>query len=91
MSPVAYGPLQRAATEKAAKILGAEAAKTPSMLRSMGRTGTPTSLSTCYAEGERPLPQTGLLYFPYGGKVTGIRSLELIYSGTAGKAKLDLQ
>jgi hypothetical protein len=44
-----------------------------------------------FADGERPLPQAGLLYFPYGGKVAGIRSLELIYSGPAGKATLDLQ
>jgi hypothetical protein len=43
------------------------------------------------AEGELPLPRAGFLYFPYGGKVKGIRSLELIYSGAAGKAKVDLQ
>jgi hypothetical protein len=46
---------------------------------------------TALAEGELPLPQAGLLYFPYGGKVTGIRSLELIYSGPAGKVTLDLE
>jgi hypothetical protein len=43
------------------------------------------------ADGDRPLPQDGLLFFSYGGKVKGIRSLELIYSGPAGKATLDLQ
>lgn len=42
-------------------------------------------------EGDRPLPQAGFLYFPYGGKEKGIHTLELIYSGPAGKAKLDLQ
>ncbi len=42
-------------------------------------------------EGDRPLPQAGFLYFPYGGKAKGIHSLELIYSGPAGKTKLDLQ
>jgi hypothetical protein len=42
------------------------------------------------AEGELPLPRAGLLYFPYGGKAKGIRSLELIYSGAAGKATLNL-
>jgi hypothetical protein len=42
------------------------------------------------ANGERPLPQAGLLYFSYGGKASGIRSVELIYSGPAGKATLDL-
>ena len=42
------------------------------------------------ADGERPLPQAGLLYFSYGGKLYGIRSLELTYVGPAGKATLDL-
>jgi hypothetical protein len=42
-------------------------------------------------EGDRPLPQAGLLFFRYGGKAEGIKSLELIYSGSAGKASLDLQ
>lgn len=42
-------------------------------------------------EGERPLPEAGLLFFPYRGKTQSIRSLELIYSGPAGKATLDLQ
>jgi hypothetical protein len=41
--------------------------------------------------GERPLPQAGLLFFLYRGKSEGIKSLELIYSGAAGKATLDLQ
>jgi len=43
------------------------------------------------ADGDRPLPQDGLLYFSYGGNAKSIRSLELIYAGAAGKAKLDLQ
>jgi hypothetical protein len=43
------------------------------------------------AEGDRLLPQAGLLYFPYGGKVTSVRSIELIYAGPAGQAKLELQ
>jgi hypothetical protein len=42
-------------------------------------------------EGERPLPQAGLLFFLYRGKADGIKSLELIYSGAAGTATLDLQ
>ena len=41
-------------------------------------------------EGDRPLPQAGLIYFEYRGKRDGIRSLELIYSGSAGSATLDL-
>lgn len=43
------------------------------------------------AEGERPLPQAGLIYFQYRGKPESIHSLELIYSGSAGKATLTLQ
>jgi hypothetical protein len=47
-------------------------------------------MQVSWAEGERPLPRAGLLYFPYGGKGKGIHSLELIYSGAAGKATLNL-
>jgi hypothetical protein len=42
-------------------------------------------------EGDRPLPQAGLLFFQYRGKIEGIKSVELIYSGAAGKATLTLQ
>ena len=42
------------------------------------------------ADGDRALPQDGLLYFSYGGNVKNIRSLELIYAGAAGKASLAL-
>jgi hypothetical protein len=42
-------------------------------------------------EGDRPLPQAGLLFFSYRGKAESIRSIELIYSGAAGSATLDLQ
>jgi len=41
-------------------------------------------------EGERALPVAGLIYFPYGGKAQGIRSIELIYNGAAGKTTLAL-
>jgi hypothetical protein len=41
--------------------------------------------------GERPLPQAGLLFFSYHGKPENIKSLELIYSGAAGKATLTLE
>ena len=47
-------------------------------------------MQVAWAEGERPLPRGGLLYFPYGGQAKGIHSLELIYSGAAGKATLKL-
>jgi hypothetical protein len=42
------------------------------------------------AEGERTLPQAGLLFFSYRGKTDNIQSLELIYNGPAGKATLKL-
>jgi hypothetical protein len=43
------------------------------------------------AEGERPLPQAGLIFFQYRGKPESIHSVELIYSGPAGKTTLTLQ
>jgi hypothetical protein len=42
-------------------------------------------------EGDRALPQAGLIFFPYRGKTKGISSLELIYNGPAGKTTLPLQ
>jgi len=44
-----------------------------------------------FPEGERPLPQAGLLFFQYRGKADGINAVELYYSGKDGKAKLTLQ
>jgi hypothetical protein len=41
-------------------------------------------------EGDRPLPQAGLLFFSYRGLSKGIYSVELIYNGPAGKATLSL-
>jgi len=42
-------------------------------------------------EGERTLPVAGLMFFEYRGKTQNIHSLELVYDGPAGKAKLKLQ
>jgi hypothetical protein len=42
-------------------------------------------------QGERALPQAGLLFFPYRGKTEKIEALELIYAGPAGTATLTLQ
>jgi hypothetical protein len=42
-------------------------------------------------EGDRALPVAGLIFFQYRGKAQGIKSLELIYDGPAGKATLKLQ
>ncbi|MDP8990379.1 MAG: hypothetical protein M3N41_09920, partial [Acidobacteriota bacterium] len=47
-------------------------------------------LKASLPEGDRVLPEAGLIYFEYGGKVTNIRSLELIYAGASGKASLTL-
>jgi hypothetical protein len=41
-------------------------------------------------EGEHSLPRSGLLYFYYRGKIKNIRSLDLLYAGTMGKATLKL-
>ena len=42
-------------------------------------------------EGDRALPQAGLIFFQYRGKADGIHSIELIYSGSAGKVTLPLE
>jgi hypothetical protein len=42
-------------------------------------------------EGDRTLPQAGLIYFQYRGKTQSIHSIELIYAGAGGKATLKLQ
>jgi hypothetical protein len=47
-------------------------------------------LKASLPEGDRVLPEAGLIYFEHGGKVTNIRSIELLYDGAAGKATLTL-
>ncbi len=42
-------------------------------------------------EGDRTLPQAGLIFFPYRGKTQSIHSVELIYAGPEGKVTLTLQ
>jgi hypothetical protein len=42
-------------------------------------------------EGDRSLPQAGLIFFQYRGKTQSIRSMELIYTGPDGTATLTLQ
>jgi hypothetical protein len=42
-------------------------------------------------EGDRTLPEAGLLFFSYHGQSDKIKSVELMYSGPAGKATLTLQ
>jgi hypothetical protein len=41
-------------------------------------------------EGDRTLPEAGLLFFLYRGASDKIKTVELIYSGPAGKANLTL-
>jgi len=42
-------------------------------------------------EGDRTLPEAGLLFFPYHGQSDKIKSVELMFSGAVGKATLTLQ
>jgi hypothetical protein len=42
-------------------------------------------------EGDRSLPEAGLIFFQYRGNTSKIHSLELLYSGSAGNATLTLQ
>lgn len=42
-------------------------------------------------EGDRALPQAGLLFFQHRGKADNIRSVELIYTGPAGTGTLTLK
>jgi hypothetical protein len=41
-------------------------------------------------QGENDLPRSGLLYFNFRGKVKNIRSLDLFYEGSMGRATLKL-
>jgi hypothetical protein len=47
--------------------------------------------SAVLLEGERGLPQAGLIFFQYRGKAQSIHSVELVYTGPAGTATLTLQ
>lgn len=48
-------------------------------------------LKASLSEGERALPQAGLLFFEWHAETKGIHSMELIYNGPTGKATLGLQ
>jgi len=41
-------------------------------------------------EGDRPLPQAGMIFFRYSGKAKDIFRLELLYAGPAGKTTVVL-
>jgi len=42
-------------------------------------------------EGDRTVPVAGLVFFQYSGRTEGIRSIELIYNGSAGSVTLELR
>ena len=42
-------------------------------------------------QGDRVLPEAGLIFFNYHGKIENIHSMELMYHGPAGNATLELQ
>jgi hypothetical protein len=48
-------------------------------------------LKAAIPEGDRALPQAGLIFFLYRGKEKGIHTVELTYAGPAGKTTLTLQ
>jgi len=44
-----------------------------------------------FPEGERVPPFSGVLFFPYSGKIKSIKTLELLYEGPLGSAVVRLQ
>ncbi len=42
-------------------------------------------------EGDRALPEAGLIFFRYGGRSNGVHLVELLYDGPAGKATVAIQ
>jgi hypothetical protein len=44
-----------------------------------------------FPEGEHAPPFSGVLFFPYSGKIKSIKSLELLYEGPLGSAVVKLQ
>ncbi len=64
---------------------------TPKMPIELKRTMQQRVQMASMLQGDRALPQAGLLFFEYHGKRESIRSLELVYSGSAGNAAVPLQ
>lgn len=63
----------------------------PKMPMALRHTMEQRVLKASISEGERALPQAGLLFFEFHGDTKTIRSMELMYSGSAGKATLAVQ
>ena len=59
----------------------------PEMEKAMATSVTNAALP----EGDRQLPIAGLLFFAYSGDAKGIKTVELVYNGPAGKATIPLQ
>jgi hypothetical protein len=59
----------------------------PEIRRSWGQRLQKASLE----EGDRALPQAGLIYFPYRGKTEKIQSMELVYTGPSGQCTLTIE
>lgn len=55
------------------------------------QTADQAALDRALPEGEKVLPLSGYLYFPYTGKVKKIKSVELLYQGSGGSATLKLK
>jgi hypothetical protein len=70
---------------------GSEAPPPPKMTFAERRAMEQKVQKATLPEGDRALPVAGLIFFQYGGKTKGMKSLELIYDGPAGKATLTLQ
>jgi hypothetical protein len=70
---------------------GGEAPPPPKMTFAERRAMEQKVQKATLPEGDRALPVAGLIFFQSGGKTKGIKSLELIYEGPAGKATLTLQ
>ena len=70
---------------------GSEAPPPPKMTFAERRAMEQKVQKATLPEGDRALPVAGLIFFQYGGKTKGMKSLELIYEGPAGKATLTLQ
>jgi hypothetical protein len=63
----------------------------PKMPPELKRTMEQRVQRTGMLQGDRPLPQAGLFFFEYRGKTQNIKSVELIYTGSAGTATVTLQ
>lgn len=57
------------------------------MIRAMMQRAQKVSM----VEGDRPLPQAGLVYFPYHGKAENVKNAELSYQGNGCKTTLKMQ